>query len=427
MNVESSRLCRSLLLMVLLSAAVEGCTNPSGEPAPDAGNSPSTSSGGAAQSASSASTAGSLATSTVVVSSSAAPASSGAQGSSFVSSSVGTVSSSVGTVSSSVGTVSSSVGTVSSSSPPSSNGGSGNDGYVGRNSEFDLAAHPIFSINMAEQDYAVHYNGVGVGTGTSTHHATGWWDNGAYSRITPPTTDGLERGLAVTNIDRGATLPIQDLNLRFEWRGGPQLASFTSGGPKFLIMHTRRTLTQGNADDRPMMFLAHAQTSDNPQFNRPDTLVLAPAQGTTQGWGDAVYADSSPPLYFYPNGAQAFYLGNAGDSGTFQERPLVDVTEVLTMEFRVVTVATQEHPNGLIAYRVYRRNGAVYERGIPWNWDSAVPLGSYITEVQQFGCGQWNLAPTPGDGVYMDVGGYITVARDVHGWLGPRAGFVTVP
>ncbi len=47
-----------------------------------------------------------------------------------------------------------------------------------------------YSIDMAEHDYAIHYNGVSAGTGTSTHQDSGWWDGGAFSRMAPPTVDG---------------------------------------------------------------------------------------------------------------------------------------------------------------------------------------------------------------------------------------------
>lgn len=65
--------------------------------------------------------------------------------------------------------------------------------------------------------------------------------------------------------------------------GAAALASFTGPGPKFAIVHTRRSLTTGNAEDRPMLFLGHMTSSDDPSFNRAETIVMAPAQGTTQG------------------------------------------------------------------------------------------------------------------------------------------------
>jgi hypothetical protein len=101
----------------------------------------------------------------------------------------------------------------------------------------------------------------------------------------------------------------------------------------------------------------------------------------------------------------------------------VPSSEYLTFEYRIVTIATPTHPRGLIALRIYRRNGTFIERGIPWNWDAVKPLGNYVTEVQQFGCGQYNTVPAPNADLYMDIGGYVTVARDLNGWLGPRPGF----
>ena len=36
---------------------------------------------------------------------------------------------------------------------------------------------------------------------------------------------------------------------------------------------------------------------------------------------------------------------------------------------------------------------------------------------------RYNTAPTPNADLYMDIGGYVTVARNHNGWLGPRPGF----
>lgn len=310
---------------------------------------------------------------------------------------------------------------------PRADAGTGDEvvGTVGPYAGFHLGDHPIYSIDMAEHDYAIHFNGDGVGTGTSTHHDDGWWDGGAFSRMTPPTVDGLERGIAVNDVWRGATIAIQEVNLRFEWRGSSRLGSLWDGA-KFLISHWRETLEPGDAQTRPMLFAAQMRASDDPDLNRDATLSFAPAQGTTQAWGDDGYFDAYPPLAFWPGNVQAFYVADDDDlgDGTFAERPLFGGSEVITFELRLISVATDEHPRGLIGMRVYRRNGEVFERSAPWDIDDAEALGDYFSEIQQFGCGQYNTAPTPDPDLYFDVGGYITLARDFGGWMGPRHGFV---
>jgi hypothetical protein len=301
----------------------------------------------------------------------------------------------------------------------------GGDGEVGSYADMDLGAHPIYSIDMGIGDYGIHYNGVGVGTGTSTHHDSGWWDGGAFSRMTPPTEDGLERGIAINDIWRGGSIAIQEVNLRFEWRGSPTLGSQWIS-PKFLISHYRLDRTVGDAQTRPMLFAAEATASDDRDYYRENTWAFAPAQGTTQAWGPEGYFDSYPPLYYYPEGPQAFYMADEGDTldGFIEEVPLFAISEIVTMEMRVISVSTDEFPEGLIGLRVYRRNGDEFERSAPYTIDDNEPLGAYLMEFQQFGCGQYNSVPTPSADLYMDVGGHITIARDLNGWLGPREGFV---
>lgn len=298
-------------------------------------------------------------------------------------------------------------------------------GTVGSYADMHLGDHPVYSIDMAEEDYAVHYNGGGVGTGTSTHHPDGWWDGGAFSRMTPPTVDGLERGIGVHDVWRGATIPIQEINLRFEWRGSPRLGSLWNGS-KFLISHWRETLAPGDAETRPMLFGGQVSFAAEPGFERADTIVFAPAQGTVQAWGEVEYADAYPPLTYWATGRQSFYVADDTDvaSGTFLDRPLFGASEIITFEVRLVSVARPGYPRGFIGMRVYRRNGDVFTRSASWDIDAAEDLGDYFSEFQQFGCGQHNTAPAPDPDLYFDVGGYITLARDLGGWMGPRAGFV---
>lgn len=308
-------------------------------------------------------------------------------------------------------------------------GGGGNMGQVGSYADLDLAAHPIYTLDLGENDYNIFIR-EGAGGVTATHNASGWpLGGGAFVRLTPPTVEQLEGGLNMNNLWNDNTLGIQDFNVRFEWRANSTYCSMAGTGPKFNIIHTRRNLAPippaEGAEERVVMFLTVMNTADNSAYNRTNTLVTAPAQETVTGWSDQVYDDASiyddPPgtLTYYPNGPQSYYHTNSGDTGTFQGKPLVEVGEVVTFEMRVQTTTSVAYPRGLIAFRMYRENGFVAERGIPWNWDTGVPFGAYIYEIQQLGMGQWNSVPGA-NAQWADVGTYVTVARDLGGWLGRR-------
>lgn len=299
-------------------------------------------------------------------------------------------------------------------------GGSHNMGQIGSYADLDLSIHPVYSVDMALGDYDTFASLPAPESGTSTHHASGWpLGGGAFSRMTPPIVDNLGRGISLGNLWRDATLVIQDLNVRWEWRGSDALASIGSTGPKFLIAHARTELVDGNSDSRPMLFLTRVHGNASTAYSRLNTLAMAPAQGTVAAYSDLVYAETVPPLAYSMLGYQQWYFTNAGDTGTFGGRPLVECNEVVTFELRMISASTPQYPRGLIAVRMYRENGETYERGIPWNYDTNVPLGQYLKSIEEFGCGYWNGAP--GGSHHMDVGGYITVARNFGGWLGRRS------
>jgi len=304
-------------------------------------------------------------------------------------------------------------------------GGGHNMGHIGSYADLNLAVHPVYSIDMALGDYGMFYSYTPVpgGSGTSTHHPSGWpLGGGAFCRITPPTVGDQGRGIELLNLWRNASIPIQELNVRWEWRGSDSLASIDTSGPKFLIAHAYSALdpTDQGADSRPILFLTKLDTiATKPMYSRDNTLVLGPAQGAFAGYGEPVYAETVPPLDYWVSSFLQFYLTNTLDTGTFQGRPLVEVSEVVTFEMRLISISTPEYPRGLIAYRVYRENGDIFEQGIPWDFNPTAPLGHYIGDIQQFGCGYWNNAPSGSH--YMDVGGYITVARNFGGWLGRRS------
>lgn len=327
--------------------------------------------------------------------------------------------------------------------PDGGGGGGGNVGQVGSYAAMNMQTYPIYSIDMNLGDYFIFATqGIPVqvgtpvgeaGSGDSAHVSSGWpLGGGGYCRINPPTSNGRERGIFVGNLWRTATLAIQELNYRFEWRVSSDFFSYTGDGSKFCIAHSRNSLTVGSSEARAVLFLQQANSADNVAWQRNDTAAFGPAQETVSGWGSTVYGDtwidSGGTLSYYMNSIQPYYLVNDGDSGTFQGSPKIQASEVITIEHRIITkTSVSGYPRGLLAYRVYRENGSYFERGIPWNWDTGVPFDAYFYELQQFGCGQWNTAPGS-NADYCDVGGYITIARDLSvlqpglgGWLGRRS------
>lgn len=313
-----------------------------------------------------------------------------------------------------------------------------NVGHLGSWAELDMGVHQISSVDMSRGDYQMHYHNtpgpIMPGHGTYQRVQSGWYDGGAYCRMTPPTIDGPALGIALYGLWRGASVIMQDFNLRFEWRGGPGLGSRWRGS-KFIIVHSRRQLDgEGGANDRPIMMSNNVNGMDNVSIRRPNTYSMAPSQGTTQGWGPGPYGDTRQPagnLDYWPWSRQPFYITDSGDTGRYLDSPLIAGGEIVTVEMRCISVPFVDpvmgpRPRGLIAYRVYRRNGEVSESGIPWNWDAPVPLGAYLSEVQLLGCGQYNDAVPSHPDVWMDVGGVITVARGLNGWLGPRRSFLQV-
>lgn len=303
-------------------------------------------------------------------------------------------------------------------------GGSGNMGQVGSYADMNLSTYPIYTIDLGLNDYNIFIRNEGSpGSVTKTHNASGWpLGGGAYVRLTPPTVNQMEGGFNVGNLWRGATLAIQEFNYRFETRWNSTLASITNG-PKYCITHTRRALDGGaDAQDRPMIFLSQVNGhADNAAYRRNNTLSMCPGQGTTQGWGPGPYGDTwGVNLWFYTNSQLGVYFTNAGDTGTFNSRSLIPAGEVVTIEKRIITTTDRPgYPRGLIAYRVYRENGEIYESGCPWDWDDSVPFGTFVTEIQQAGCGEFNTAPGS-NAQWFDIGTYFTMARNFGGWLGRR-------
>lgn len=320
-------------------------------------------------------------------------------------------------------------GNVTGSTTSAQSGGGGGpstgcgEAFVGSYAALNLAEHPVYSIDMTHEDYP-RWNVPGSGE-VAEHEVGIWWDGGDALRTHPPTMAQCGSGIgALGNLWRDATLEIRELNLRFEFQAGPEYCSRTNGNlPKFVIAHASRQLVAGvDPTSRPMLYWRETDTADNPMFNRPNTLAICPAQGTVQSWSETEYSENGTP---WPMQFQPIYWADQAD--TFGGAPVLDATEIVTIEMRMLSIATAAHPRGLIAVRVYRRNGEVFERGMPWDLDENHVVGeSYMQEIQMFGGGYYNNANAFHANNYTRIGGHITLATNCGGWLGPRAGFVLV-
>ncbi len=322
--------------------------------------------------------------------------------------------------------------------PPSQN-----DGQVGSYAALNLQAHPLYSVNMGLADYhlfatqaapfPVGVQGGIAGTGSQQHVSSGWWDGSAYCRITPPTTNQYERSITIANLHRNGTLAIRDFCVRYEQRFGPTIASAfqTQGsGCKWALIQFTPVLGQaGNTTGRPVFFIQPTTFADGAQYRRQNTMGFAPSANTLPAYGPSVYdenhVDQGGTNTYYINGPQAGYLVDQSDGvASFLSKPIFRCGEILTIQFRMISIATAQYPRGLIAMRITNRAGITIERGIPWNYQNFFALGQFLDGVSQIGCGQFNVALPPGPDNYFDVGGYFTVGRDLGDWIHPRFGFV---
>lgn len=312
-------------------------------------------------------------------------------------------------------------------------GASTSDGQVGAYAGMNLATYPIYSIDLSQNDYVTWGDVSDDGGAIETHHVGSWWDGRDSVRMFPPTVNDRGSGLCVFNLWVNATLAVRRLNIRFEFRVGPEYCSRTNSAlPKWVLVQTTRSLVDGaGVVDRPMYFLGAMDSApDNATFRRADTLAVCPSQGTSQSWGSDNPYDTGGS--FYPNSVMPFYL--ADSASTFNSRAVIGPSEIITVECRMSAVSSTAFPNGYIGYRVYRRNGEVFYRGCPWNRDAAATVNaSYFQDIQMMGGGYYNSAPAAHPNLYTEIGGYLTLAANLadtdgpnnNGWLGPRAGFVT--
>lgn len=262
---------------------------------------------------------------------------------------------------------------IASATTQSASGGS-NIGQVGTYAALNLSTFPVYSVDMSQADYRLFatqanpfppdVQGGLAGTGSQQHVSSGWpLGGGAYCRITPPTTNQYERGINLANLHRNGTLGIQEFNLRVEIRYGPTIGTAyqpgNNGCKHALVQFTPTVGGAGSTSGRPVFFLQCTGVADGAQNRRLNTIAAAPASNTLPAFGNAVYdergTDDNPPgtNTYYCNGPQAFYLIDQADAGTtYNGATMFRCGEVITVEYRFITVATAQYPRGLIAMRM---------------------------------------------------------------------------
>jgi hypothetical protein len=294
-------------------------------------------------------------------------------------------------------------------------------GVIGAYADISFAESDIYSIDMALDDYAI-FSGFTNGS-TATRHASGWpIGNGGYCRFIPSTAQGGPDETSAGVAFGLASQNIRVMNVRHQQRFGattPALVhAATMTGAKFALFHFDANPSGGGGDrQRAVYAIQDVTTADNSGNNRADTLTLAPGANTYWCYGDEAYETSHPPLTFYMNGPQGVYWKNtaSGDT-TFQGLDLIPADEVIEIEYRLQTISQSGYTQGYNGFRIYRSNGQVFERGVPWTIGGEFGLGYYFVDCQMLGCGQWNDG-VPGSATF-DVGRYLTIARDLNDWLG---------
>lgn len=285
---------------------------------------------------------------------------------------------------------------------------------VGPHSGLDLSADPIYRIDMIGGAYPTWL----TQGATHTHEPAGSWEGGPCAKITPPTTaDGGYSALGgFPNLNRGGTLAIRQLSVRFEVLFGPTFCAgqYLATGNKFIIAHAG-PLNQAVSDHRPMTYLTKEGSGDKiSNAVAAGTVKQHDPTGATNDW-------------FGGSGRSDFYFTDtAAATGGVGNKPLIGPNTWLTYEFYMSGVPIAGFPNGCMRVRVTNRAGQILTTvSIPWTYDPVTPWlpVDFINEVQLVG-GYYNGNTGPANaGNYQKISG-LTFAANQPDFIGPREGFI---
>lgn len=315
-------------------------------------------------------------------------------------------------------------------------GGEDNDGLVVSDyANYDPDAASIISldVNSTVQNW-------GTTGGSSITFANETWWNGTTGVATmfPPT---VESGSGLGDIDfwKDATKTVRQINIRWEYQVSTDYCDDSVGHPKLIIVRVYDALSlSANVTARPMMFLENMNLPADSFPEHANSLFLVVSHGTSRmfastnlvpGPSSGDWVEGSPGPTTNPILQPFFHRATSGtDSGG---NVFVPASEVVCVEMRINVLSTTDEPNGVIAYRFYRRNGEVYERGAAWDWEEGhTPgTGNYIADIDTFGGGYYNDGNPSDPDLWIKVGRRITLGFNLEPtlgrhWIGPPTGFV---
>lgn len=324
-------------------------------------------------------------------------------------------------------------------------GGDGNDGFIVTNgSTYEPLTAQIQSLDVNSNLPVA----VSTAQGAQVTFANETWWSGTTGVATfyPPTEGNWYSGFGEFDFWNNATNVVRQVNVRWEFLISTEhlfgdLSEPPSGVglPKWLIIDTKRELSTDEEvlTDRPMLFLAHMNEADSIGNRIENALTFVPAQDTVR----AFQTTNNIPAPTFGSGTSTGYQNSpytcirATSGTTSTGNPIIANTEYLVVEARVNVMGTTDEPNGVIAMRVYRRDGTYFERATAWtntpNDTGERPLidTNYISRVDVGGGGYYNDPNPHSAGLWIKVGRRVTLATNYQpttgrAWLGPPEGFV---
>lgn len=314
----------------------------------------------------------------------------------------------------------------------------GNDGLIVSNyASYDPDAAQVISldVNSTIPNWGTY------GGGNITYANESWWNGTApVAKMFPPTIADAGSGFGSIDFWKNASKVVRQMNIRWEYQLSSAFCANSVNHPKFIIVRSYANFNTGDQPSyRPMMFLENMQESGNPTIDIDDTLFLCVAQNTFRmfsstnivpGPTTADIVDGGPtgPATYCSMRQPFYHAATSGADGV--GNPILPVSEIVCLEMRINTQATTDEPNGVVAFRLYRRNGQTFERGIAWTYHPGYPMETYIADIDMFGGGYFNGANPSDPNLWSKMGRRITLGFNYQplvgrAWIGPPTGFVT--
>ncbi len=295
-----------------------------------------------------------------------------------------------------------------------------------------LQAHDVYAMPITEADLPTTWNATDNG-GPNVFESDTWYDGTRNTvKMYPPTVSDRASGMGAFILGLSNSNPITAFSLEWEQRWGSAFATLAGNAtPKWVIMHTTNNLANPIAGlsngRRPMMYMSEAKEFDNSSYWIEDAYLLSAGWGTTDLFGPTEYfLSNAAGVGAYPQNREScpVYIRNTtGTDGI--GNPIIAASEIVSVEFRVVTTNTYTGlARGLIGWRLRRRNGQIYQRGTNFDWDGHTLNTEWIYEIQTFGGGYYNVGRANNANHYTQAGGWVRMATNFDGWIGPRAGFL---